>query len=284
MGCCPFHAEKTPSFHVSDTRGTFKCFGCGQQGDIFDWLMLSKGLSFQEALEELSGSAPARFVSDPIERHHIVRNVASDDDTRRIRHAHELWLKAQSIKDTVAERYLRATRGIMGNVPDILKYAPSAYCSVLQEETEALIAPLQDGNGHVTAVQQIFLCRETDDAWRDLAGKRVKRTLGAMRAASVRMGTPDTTLGLAGSVEDALAASALYSLPVWASCGEQRMARVWVPEEVEEIIVFADTDEPGRKAAQEVRRAHQGRRRVSIMYPDGIKDWAGETEKRLANG
>jgi DNA primase len=40
MGLCAFHREKTPSFHVSDAMGRFKCFGCGASGDIFDFLML----------------------------------------------------------------------------------------------------------------------------------------------------------------------------------------------------------------------------------------------------
>ena len=186
----------------------------------------------------------------------------------------------EPISGTVAERYLRDTRGIKGAISPALGYVQSAYCSVLGEETEALIAPLQDQNGHVTAVQQIFLSRETDDAWRDDRGRRVKRTLGSMRDGAVRLSMPDTVLGLAGSVEDALAASWLYSLPVWATCGEQRMARVWVPPEIEQIVVFADADDPGLKAAQDVKDAHRGKRRVTIMVPGEVKDWTAEVERR----
>jgi DNA primase len=47
---CPFHKEKSPSFHVVPARGFFKCFGCGESGDVFSFLMKHLGLSFPEAL------------------------------------------------------------------------------------------------------------------------------------------------------------------------------------------------------------------------------------------
>jgi DNA primase len=285
MGLCPFHAEKTPSLSIRDDIGRFKCFGCGAAGDIFDWLMIIKGSTFQEAYQELCGGPVGAFRADPVERAVLESEARKTDDSRRIAHAHNLWLKALPIAGTLAQRYLVNTRGIRGPIPDLLKYTRSAYCSVLGEETEALIAPLQDGNGHVTAVQQIFLCRETDDAWRDERNKRVKRTLGAMRDGAVRLGVPDTTLGLAGSVEDALAASSLYSLPVWATCGEQRMGRVWVPPEVDRVVIFADADDVGMRVAGEAKSAHQANgRKVTIMAPGCTKDFAGETERRAEAG
>lgn len=57
VGICPFHLEKTPSFHVDPVRRTYKCFGCGEGGDIFTWLEKQKGLSPAEALKELAERA-----------------------------------------------------------------------------------------------------------------------------------------------------------------------------------------------------------------------------------
>lgn len=57
IGLCPFHEEKTPSFHVRDNLGRFKCFGCGASGDIIEFVMKLRGLSFSEAMAELAESA-----------------------------------------------------------------------------------------------------------------------------------------------------------------------------------------------------------------------------------
>jgi DNA primase len=53
-GLCPFHNEKTPSFYVVPGKGFYKCFGCGESGDVFTFLMEFVGLSFNEAVEKLA--------------------------------------------------------------------------------------------------------------------------------------------------------------------------------------------------------------------------------------
>lgn len=62
--CCPFHGEKSPSFHADDRKGRYHCFGCGVSGDHFTFLAEHEGLSFPEAVERLAGEAglamPAR--------------------------------------------------------------------------------------------------------------------------------------------------------------------------------------------------------------------------------
>jgi len=52
-GLCPFHREKTPSFFVHPSRQAFKCFGCGEGGSVFHFLMKARNLSFTEAVEDL---------------------------------------------------------------------------------------------------------------------------------------------------------------------------------------------------------------------------------------
>jgi len=56
-GRCPFHAEKTPSFIVFPDSGHYHCFGCGEHGDVFTFLMKTQNLDFSEALRELAGRA-----------------------------------------------------------------------------------------------------------------------------------------------------------------------------------------------------------------------------------
>lgn len=54
LACCPFHNEKTPSFHVNPARGIFKCFGCGEAGDSVTFLMKHEHYSYPEALRYLA--------------------------------------------------------------------------------------------------------------------------------------------------------------------------------------------------------------------------------------
>ena len=52
-GLCPFHSEKTPSFHVVPEKGFYHCFGCGTHGDVIDFITEHAGVSFQQACEAL---------------------------------------------------------------------------------------------------------------------------------------------------------------------------------------------------------------------------------------
>jgi len=53
-GLCPFHDEKSPSFHVRPNHGHFHCFGCGEGGDVFTFLQKVEHISFVEAVEQLA--------------------------------------------------------------------------------------------------------------------------------------------------------------------------------------------------------------------------------------
>lgn len=56
-GLCPFHQEKSPSFHVSSQRRIYKCFGCGEAGNVFDFVMAMDKVTFPEAAEVLADRA-----------------------------------------------------------------------------------------------------------------------------------------------------------------------------------------------------------------------------------
>jgi DNA primase len=51
---CPFHQEKSPSFHFDSAKGFYKCFGCGKSGDIFTFVQETEGLNFTESVEALA--------------------------------------------------------------------------------------------------------------------------------------------------------------------------------------------------------------------------------------
>ena len=79
-GLCPFHNEKTPSFTVSDKKGFFHCFGCGEHGDAVGFVMKTEGLSFPESVEKLAreGGLPVPRAT-PLERERAERASTLQD-------------------------------------------------------------------------------------------------------------------------------------------------------------------------------------------------------------
>ncbi|MBV8489350.1 MAG: DNA primase, partial [Candidatus Eremiobacteraeota bacterium] len=57
VGLCPFHGEKTPSFHVHPDKGFFKCFGCGEAGDVIAFIQKLENLPFADAVRVLASKA-----------------------------------------------------------------------------------------------------------------------------------------------------------------------------------------------------------------------------------
>ena len=56
-GLCPFHGEKSPSFHVHGDKQFFHCFGCGASGDVFNFVQRSDSLTFPDAVRQLAARA-----------------------------------------------------------------------------------------------------------------------------------------------------------------------------------------------------------------------------------
>lgn len=81
VGLCPFHGEKSPSFHVHVAKGFYYCFGCHVHGDIFRFLMEYKKLSFPEAVE-----AVAERLGVPVPRAH---DAARDPGRQALLQIHE---------------------------------------------------------------------------------------------------------------------------------------------------------------------------------------------------
>lgn len=78
-GLCPFHDEKTPSFHVTPDLGIYKCFGCGESGDVFNFVMDMEGVGFVEAMRSLADrfgvSLPKEEDPEFDEEHHLREGI-----------------------------------------------------------------------------------------------------------------------------------------------------------------------------------------------------------------
>ena len=66
-GLCPFHSEKTGSFHVNQNKQIYKCFGCGEGGDVINFIMKIENLDFMEAVKLLAEKNGIEFKTNLIE-------------------------------------------------------------------------------------------------------------------------------------------------------------------------------------------------------------------------
>ncbi len=170
-GLCPFHKEKTPSFHVNEERNFYHCFGCQAHGDSIRFVQETEGLSFIEAVRELAGrlgieitetrsdnerrqdqavrrqreelisvsEAAARYFERCLEEHPL-RHLAWAELQRRGLHAED-----EQIRET-----LKGFR--MGYAPygwdSLAQYLRKSGLSHVAAETVGLLAPRRNGPGH----------------------------------------------------------------------------------------------------------------------------------------
>ncbi|MBI2326940.1 DNA primase [Candidatus Curtissbacteria bacterium] len=129
-GLCPFHTEKTPSFMVSPDRQVWKCFGCGENGDVFTFLEKIEGWEFRETLQELAKKAGVKLAA--------FRPTDRDRDRDKLFAVNSLAEKFYSHllnkhpAGEVARKYL-AKRGIPQTLWEKfgLGYAPSGWDNTL---------------------------------------------------------------------------------------------------------------------------------------------------------
>jgi DNA primase len=124
-GLCPFHGEKTPSFHVYD-KGFFHCFGCNVGGDVIKFVQLFEKVTFPEAVRQLAG----RFGLVVPEADESRQDPEAQRDREGILKAHEIaaeWFREQLASPAgAAARKLLAGRGLTPATIELLGigYAP----------------------------------------------------------------------------------------------------------------------------------------------------------------
>lgn len=130
IACCPFHSEKTPSFNVSQSKGIYKCFGCGAGGSVFDFVMQIEGCDFPEALRIVADKSG---IAIPV--------VNETEDYKKVEHNREVVTRLNelaakffehSLQDpgvgTQAQEYF-AARGVTEETQRLFRlgYAPDSW-------------------------------------------------------------------------------------------------------------------------------------------------------------
>ena len=121
MGLCPFHAEKTPSFTVSEEKGIYHCFGCQTGGSVFQFLMQYDQLTFPESVERVAkrygitvernqGTGAARESGERENLYRINERVAGNYQKLLCAHPEGKraldYLKARGIDDATARKFM----------------------------------------------------------------------------------------------------------------------------------------------------------------------------------
>jgi DNA primase len=155
-GLCPFHTEKTPSFHVSPALNRFHCFGCGASGDVFTFLMRIEGLSFREAMRRLAERAGIELREEPLPQ----ESPDERDRLRKLVYAANFFYRQCLRRAPHAQQYL-AQRGLtpetivafeLGYAPDgwehLLRFLQRHNFSLADAEQAGLLKARVDGSGY----------------------------------------------------------------------------------------------------------------------------------------
>jgi DNA primase len=134
VGLCPFHGEKTPSFHVHPDRGFFKCFGCDAAGDVIRFVQLHDNLSFVDALRVLAKRAGVELeAEDP-------RAARVRSEKEAIYHANDVaarWFHRELVESPEGEpaRAYAAKRGFTAETIAAFRlgYAPDRWDGLVRE-------------------------------------------------------------------------------------------------------------------------------------------------------
>lgn len=256
---CPAHLDRKPSLSITGKGGKVlvHCHaGCTQGAVIRALIALGLWYRGHASIGELTYQPQASSM-----------NQSGRELAERI------WCEGGEVDGSLAENYLRS-RAITIGIPASLRYVRDCFCPG-HGRLPAVIAGVQNPDGIVTAIQRVYLKPDGRGKASDVS--EPKLSLGLMANGAVRLGRPSEVLGLCEGWETGLAAQQLYGIPVWASLSAARMHRVWLPEKIHRVVIFADKDPAGLNAAELTAKVHRRiRRSVEIRVPLIGKDFNDE--------
>jgi DNA primase len=173
-GLCPFHGEKTPSFHVHGDKQFFHCFGCGASGDVYRFVQTLDTLTFPDAVRQLAARA-GMTVPEPEDARADADNAREREALLKIHEVAAAWFKAQ-LQAPIGRGALRVVsdRGLTPETIEMLGvgYAPTfglrahltaaGFADPLQFKS-GLVMPADDGQPRDRFRNRLMIpiCRET---------------------------------------------------------------------------------------------------------------------------
>jgi DNA primase len=262
-GCCPFHADRSPSFTIYEGGRRFQCFGCGASGDVLDFIQRLHGVGLRDAADMLTdGYAPAVDVAP------LPTNDAGD----RLDEARAIWRDAEPAPGTLAETYLRS-RGLHLPLPPTIRFARLHY-GTRGAELPCLIAVVTGPDNELSGIQRTYLAE-------DGSGKadvpKAKLSLGRVSGGAIRLAPAAGELIVTEGLEDGLTLQQELGRAVWVAAGASMLPAMRFPALVRSVAIGGDSDEAGRSAALKAAEAFTLRGLTArTFFPVGAKDFNDE--------
>lgn len=255
---CPAHRDRTPSLSIregKDGRPVVNCFaGC-------DWSNIRAALQDKRlwpapGLDRLAPKPRARPRSEKRPQEELLPYL------------HRLWRDAGPAPGSPVEAYLRG-RGIDLALPPILRHA-RLWHTEAKLRLSCMIAAVQDGRGELTGIHRTFL---RPDGCGKAPVEPAKKMLGSCGGGVVRLSPAAVRLVLCEGIETGLSIrAACPELAVWCALSAGNLGGVRIPPVVNEVVIVADGDAVGLRAARRAaeRYGATGRRVRLVELPRGM--------------
>lgn len=299
-GPCP-GCGGTDRFRFDDRNGSgsFYCSGGGAPvaGDGFALLAHVHNWSPRECLEAVAAALGAEL-TPPAQNAHNPHNAEPDPAAREAKRERlrRRFQQARPITPTSPAGGYLAARGFdLPAYPATLRAAVLTYWAPATPprnlgEHPAMLAAIQDPDGALVGLHRTYLdgCQQLrlrhPDSGAPLPAKKMQAAWrGATRGGAIRLHPAAERLVVAEGIETSLAAHLASGRPAWAALSAGGLAALCLPDEVQDVLIAADADETGQKAARTLaaRLLREGRTARLATPPAG--DWA-DVLKEAAHG
>ena len=258
---------KSLGIHLAGAKaGIWSDFADGSKGDALDLIQaclgLDKGGAVLWAKDWLGIGDGTRAPLQP--RPRLQHSEAPRQNNPNGTLALDIWNRSQPAAGTPVEAYLRH-RGINIPAPATLRYNPAVKYTQSGLYLPCMVAAVQAPDRSVTAIHRTYI---RDDGQGKAGVAKPKMMLGPIGGGAVRLAPVAAELLVCEGIETGLTVLEATSKSVWVCLSAGGLKSVVLPPEVETVIITADGDERGEKAAREAAgRFFAEGRKVKIAYP-----------------